>query len=201
MKGNYSYRALASPLLFELVYNVTKLIDIEPGESVFSRWTKNAPNADKTAPAISPYLGSGSDFIGFQQTIGIPCIEQQMVRNVNNPLFINTEIGTYPLYHTAYDTFKLVSEILDPQFNTTAVITLVITEISRQIADSVILPYNVNDYAKEMDKEMEKLKKIYMKDFPVSDLLKMEHALGNFTQAAKEFHNRLNKVDTNKYAF
>lgn len=198
LKGNYSYRAVASPLLFELLFNVTKSIEIAPGESVFNRWIKNAPNADNTAPNIKPHMGSGSDHAGFQQQIGLPCIEQNMVRNKDNVLFINTELTTYPLYHSGYDTFKLVSEFLDPTFETTALITLIISELSRQLSDSVFLPFNVNDYAVEMMKELDKLKVIYQADFPVSDLLIMEYAIGNFTQVAKDFHNRLDKIDRNK---
>ncbi len=50
LKGNYSYRALASPLLFNLVFNVTKSIQITHNETVFDRWLKNDPNSDFTAP-------------------------------------------------------------------------------------------------------------------------------------------------------
>ena len=35
----------------------------------------------------------------------------------NNSLFKDIEIGTYPLYHSSYETFHLVSEIMDPTFN------------------------------------------------------------------------------------
>lgn len=64
LKGNYSYRAVSSPLLFDLIFNVTKSIDIEPNESVYDRWLKNDPNSDGTAPNISPHMGAGSDFAG-----------------------------------------------------------------------------------------------------------------------------------------
>ena len=30
---------------------------------------------------ISPYLGSGSDHMSFLQRVGIPCVEQSIMRN------------------------------------------------------------------------------------------------------------------------
>jgi hypothetical protein len=39
--GNYSYEALASPLLFDLVLNITKYVQLGENESVYDRWLKN----------------------------------------------------------------------------------------------------------------------------------------------------------------
>ncbi len=196
LKGNYSYRAAASPLLHELIFNVTKSIEIEPNVSLYERWLENDINSDKTVPNLSPHMGSGSDHAAFQQKIGIPCIDQNMVRKKNDPLFIDTELTTYPLYHTGYDKFKLIDEFLDRSFKTTSLITLVISELIRNLATSTILPFNCNDYAKHLRIEFKKLKLIYEKDFPATDLLVLDYAISNFTRAASTFHSRLNSIDT-----
>ena len=50
MTGNYSYEAKASPLLYNMLYEVTKAIDVDINESVFDRWVKSDPEEDKTLP-------------------------------------------------------------------------------------------------------------------------------------------------------
>ena len=203
IKGNYSYRAIASPLLFQLILNVTKSVHIDENstETVFDRWLKNEPNSDRTQPLISPYMGSGSDFSSFQQKVGLPCIDQLFVRNAKDPLFRNTELTTYPLYHTKYDSFELVSQLLDKGFKKIGLMALIVGEMTRQLADSAILPFNCNDYAKQFKIEYKNLEKAFKVAFPaskLSEILMIDFAIKNFTRAASLFHNRLSCVDLKK---
>lgn len=64
LKGNFSYIAKSSPLLFDLIFQVTKSIDFNEKQTVYDRWFENDPNEDNTAPNISPHMGAGSDFSG-----------------------------------------------------------------------------------------------------------------------------------------
>ena len=50
--GNYSYLAAASPLLFDLVIDVTKSIKIDKNSArtVYDNWLQNCPNANVTGP-------------------------------------------------------------------------------------------------------------------------------------------------------
>lgn len=80
-KGNFSYLALSSPLLYDLIYDVTKAIKQTPDETIFDRWVRNDPNSTPKGPKISPYLGSGSDHMPFLQRLGIPCVDQIFVRD------------------------------------------------------------------------------------------------------------------------
>lgn len=136
--------------------------------------------------------------IAFQQKIGVPCIDQLMVRDKKNPLFINTELTTYPLYHTGFDTFKLVSSFMDSQFKALSTITLVIAELTRQLSDSLILPFNVNEYAKQLQIQLDTFRILYTKDFPVEDLQPLEMAISNFTKAASGFTKRIETLDISK---
>ena len=49
LQGNYSFEAAASPLLFDLVFNVTKMVKLtnSSNETVYDRWLKNNPNQMK----------------------------------------------------------------------------------------------------------------------------------------------------------
>jgi N-acetylated-alpha-linked acidic dipeptidase len=146
-------------------------------------------------------MGSGSDFSAFQQKIGIPCIDHLMVRNKRDPLFDNTEITTYPLYHTKFDTFRLVNEIMDKGFKKITLMTLIASELTRQLSDSTLLPFNTIDYAKQLSIEFKTLQQLYKKEMPDSNLTELNiinYAIGNFTFAANEFHKRLNTIDLEK---
>ena len=50
VQGNFSYVAKSTPLLFDLIYAVTKTVKLTDEETVYQRWLEYAPNADKTKP-------------------------------------------------------------------------------------------------------------------------------------------------------
>ena len=57
-------------------------------------------------------LGSGSDYAGFLQRLGIPAVDVRYTYNSNA-----WKISSYPLYHSVYETYHLVSTFVDPDFN------------------------------------------------------------------------------------
>ncbi len=52
LKGNYSLRALSSPLVYDLIYDVTKSIKMNANESIYDRWLKNDPDSYKNRPLL-----------------------------------------------------------------------------------------------------------------------------------------------------
>lgn len=56
-----------------------------------------------------PGVGSGSDFAPFLQQIGTSII--------NIGWSPHPSVGGYPVYHSVYETFELVDELLDPGFH------------------------------------------------------------------------------------
>ena len=50
IKGNYSLRALSSPLVYDLIYEVAKSIKMNSEESIFDRWLKNDPDTNSELP-------------------------------------------------------------------------------------------------------------------------------------------------------
>lgn len=57
-------------------------------------------------------LGSGSDFLGFDQLVGSS--------NFDATYWFNPEdhgnLGSYPLYHTSYEVFSMMKKFVDPDF-------------------------------------------------------------------------------------
>jgi len=48
--GNYSYKAVSSPLLFDVIFDIAKSLKFSSEETVFERWFKNDPNSDQVSP-------------------------------------------------------------------------------------------------------------------------------------------------------
>ena len=56
-------------------------------------------------------------------------------------------ISGYPCYHSVYETFYLVEQYYDPEFTYHLAAAQLVTELARDVADSLILPMDANDYA------------------------------------------------------
>ncbi len=57
-------------------------------------------------------LGSGSDFYAFDQLVGSSNFDAMYTFNPAD----HGNIGTYPLYHTSYETFSTMEKFVDPDF-------------------------------------------------------------------------------------
>ena len=57
-----------------------------------------------------PILGSGSDFEPFITKVGVTCVDLRYHYDES------LGISSYPLYHSVYETFHLVNDIMDPDF-------------------------------------------------------------------------------------
>ena len=79
--------------------------------------------------------------------------------------------------------------------------TIVASELARRMADSLILPFNINTYASELKKEME----YFLEDnesllnelnINLDYLIK---SINDFALEADSFHKRLSQADKTKY--
>ena len=64
---------------------------------------------------------------------------------------VATPVRSYPMYHSVYETFDLVANHYDPEFKYMLAVGQVMGEVMRQLADSVVLPMDVVDYAADVD--------------------------------------------------
>jgi hypothetical protein len=57
-------------------------------------------------------LGSGSDFVGFDQIVGSSNFDVTYTFNSLD----QGNLGSYPLYHTSYEVFSMMKKFIDPDF-------------------------------------------------------------------------------------
>jgi N-acetylated-alpha-linked acidic dipeptidase/glutamate carboxypeptidase II (folate hydrolase 1) len=58
-------------------------------------------------------LGSGSDFLAFDQLAGSSNFDTSYTFNPAD----QGNLGSYPLYHTSYEVFTMMKRFVDPEFD------------------------------------------------------------------------------------
>ncbi|XP_030056025.1 N-acetylated-alpha-linked acidic dipeptidase 2 isoform X2 [Microcaecilia unicolor] len=199
IEGNYTLRVDCTPLLYRLVYNLTKEISSPDedyvGKSLYDSWLDKDPSKEnKNFPRINK-LGSGSDFEAYFQRLGIASGRARYTKNAKTDKYSN-----YPVYHTVYETFELVERFYDPSFKKQHAVAQVRGGLVYELANSAIIPFNCQDYGEALKnyassiynlaKKHEAQLKIYDVSFD-----SLFSAVQNFTEAAADFHRRLAQLD------
>ncbi|KAA8593981.1 hypothetical protein FQN60_004815 [Etheostoma spectabile] len=199
MEGMYTLRVDCTPSLHTLVYDLTKQIaspeEGEEGVSLYDSWHKrdNWTN-DRDAPRINK-LGSGSDFEAYFIRLGIAAGRARYTKNK-----ITERYSSYPVYHSVYETFEIVEKFYDPSFKRLQAVAQVRAGLIFLLADSLLLPLDVNQYADSLGKYAQSITQLAqrhpeeMKMYDVS-FDSLFSAVENFTIAARDFHERLQTLN------
>jgi N-acetylated-alpha-linked acidic dipeptidase len=158
------FGASGVPSLKEFIREIAKTVPSPEGGTVYDAWRKTSQPKESNGraqessggPTRTPIaalrgdvpvgdLGSGSDYTVFLQHLGVP----------------STDIGSngeYGVYHSAFDNFAWFKRFGDPDF-------LYEQEMARiygleviRMADADVLPYDYEDYGKEISAYIEAAK-------------------------------------------
>lgn len=152
------FAASAVPSLKQFVRDVAKAVPSPKGGTVYEEWRKaDQPQpgslqsssesvADsRRAPAATVKddvrvgdLGSGSDFSAFQQHLGVPSSDI-------------SSTGPYGVYHSVFDNFAWFKKFGDPDFVYEQQMARVFGLEVLRMADADVLPYDYEEYGKEID--------------------------------------------------
>ncbi|XP_054829963.1 putative N-acetylated-alpha-linked acidic dipeptidase isoform X1 [Eublepharis macularius] len=197
VEGNYTLRVDCTPLMYSLVYNLTKEIPSPDegfeGRSLYESWLKKNPW--KNVPWINK-LGSGNDFEVFFQRLGIASGRARYTKNWKVDKF-----SSYPVYHSVYETYEIVKQFYDPTFKNHQAVAQVRGGLVFELADSLVLPFNCQDYAEALKSYARVIYNMTQKHptelaaYSVS-LEPLLSAVKNFSEAANDFHRRLQLLDT-----
>ncbi|XP_012887551.1 PREDICTED: N-acetylated-alpha-linked acidic dipeptidase 2 isoform X2 [Dipodomys ordii] len=199
IEGNYTIRIDCTPLLYQLVYKLTKEIsspdDGYESKSLYESWLEKDPSPEnKDLPRINK-LGSGSDFEAYFQRLGIASGRARYTKNRKTDKYSN-----YPMYHTIYETFELVENFYDPTFKKQLSVAQLRGALVYELADSTIIPFNIQDYANSLKTYAESifnLSKKHGEQLTANGVSfdPLFSAVRNFSEAASDFHRRLQQVD------
>ncbi|KFV68136.1 N-acetylated-alpha-linked acidic dipeptidase 2, partial [Dryobates pubescens] len=199
IEGNYTLRVDCTPLLYKLVYNLTKEI-VSPDEgyenkSLYESWLDKDPAAENNSYPRINKLGSGSDFEAYFQRLGIASGRVRYTKNRKADKFSN-----YPVYHTVYETFELVEKFYDPTFKKQLTIAQLRGKLVYELADSQVIPFDCRDYGEALKEYSNRIYKLAKKHEEQMELYNVSFdslfsAVVNFSKAAAEFHRRLEAVN------
>ncbi|XP_060586029.1 N-acetylated-alpha-linked acidic dipeptidase 2-like [Ruditapes philippinarum] len=195
--GNFSLNAEGTPQLYHSLLKATKKIpnpnsdEIAAGrKTIYDTWYNVSPDPKFGRPKIN-IPGSGSDYAPFRDRLGLPIIDLHFKYNKK------LKVSIYPMYHTAYETFYLVDKIMDRGFKYHTALSQLLSEMARDLADSLILPFNVSDYSAVMADLGQTLITKYgqqLNDHGLNTSL-LESAINNFTNAADDFQNSMKNAN------
>ena len=150
------FGASAVPCLKQFLRDVTKSVSSPKGGTVYEAWQKSAqlgegespqePGPADTRPPAAQVktdvpvgdLGSGSDYTVFLQHLGVPA----------------TDIGStgpYGVYHSTFDDFAWFKKFGDPDFLYEQQMARVYGLQALRMADVDVLPYDYEEYGKEVE--------------------------------------------------
>lgn len=128
----------------------------------------------RVRPRIRP-LDSRSVYSPFVSIAGVPAIEVTFVPGVTE----SDSLTAFPLIHTQYDNIGLVNTF-DKDFKTHAAATKILAEITRDLSDSVFLPFNLLDYCQLLKDLVDALQTHLAPDFAANGV-----SLGEFEFSKK----------------
>ncbi|KAI8357780.1 hypothetical protein BD560DRAFT_426345 [Blakeslea trispora] len=172
------FTAAASPSLSRLIYQITsEVTDPNTKKSVYDAWSTNTNTSADSNPPVGQ-LGSGSDFVGFLDHLGIASIN------------LGFE-GDYGVYHSNYDSFHWMEKFGDPNFLYHQTMVKVWGLLALRLADSTIIPLYPSDYYKELKKYSEGLTSLAAPhSFP-----QLDDALDKLARTTRRFERRRQRLE------
>jgi N-acetylated-alpha-linked acidic dipeptidase len=151
------FGASAVPSLKQFLRDITKIVPSAKGGTVYEAWQKSlqpdAPSTQSPTEAIGDSkrtpeaqiksdvpvgdLGSGSDYTAFLQHLGVPSTDI-------------SSSGPYGVYHSAFDNFAWFKKFADPDFMYEQQMARIFGLEAVRMADADVLPYDYEEYAKEI---------------------------------------------------
>ncbi len=148
MKGRFDPGGV--PSLAAFVADVAK--DVPEGAStVYERWqaselartpaARRPADAASFVPDLKP-LGSGADFVPFQDHLGVPTMAIE---------FIGDNGYGYGTYHTNYDSRAYVEKVADPGFAQGVLMAQVLGTMALRMGQADVLPFRFSHYGEKLN--------------------------------------------------
>uniref|UniRef100_A0A0N5BHI1 PA domain-containing protein n=1 Tax=Strongyloides papillosus TaxID=174720 RepID=A0A0N5BHI1_STREA len=193
INGNNTLLVKTVPLLYRSIVDAAKKVphpnpdDVKQGlNTLYDGWQHYNPkgplSGDKSIPEVKN-PGSGSDFQRFISYIGIPVLDLKM----QGAPFMN-----YMLYHSMYEVPWTTENLIDPTGKVFSSLGSLWLELSRNIADSLIIPYNIEDYAIKLDDFITQME-VVLKTYEINKAMgadKYSEKINNLRDAVKRFNGK-----------
>jgi N-acetylated-alpha-linked acidic dipeptidase len=160
------FGASSVPSLKQFLRDVTKTVPSPKGGTLYEAWhkanqpgggsgqepteaigdTRRIPAAQAMGDVPVGDLGSGSDYTVFLQHVGVPSTDV-------------SSTGSYGVYHSVFDNFSWFKKFGDPDFTYEQQMARVFGLEVIRMAEADVLPYDYEEYAKEITAYIDAAKK------------------------------------------
>jgi N-acetylated-alpha-linked acidic dipeptidase len=193
------FGASSVPSLKQFIRDVTKAVPSPKGGTVYEAWQKasqpEAPSTQSPTEAIGDSrrkpaaqtkddvpvgdLGSGSDYTAFLQHAGVPSADI-------------SSSGSYGVYHSVFDNFAWFKKFGDPDFAYEQQMARVFGLQMLRMADADVLPYDYEQYGKEVAVYLDAASRRAQDKFGASalDFSAADRAAHHFEVAGAKVHSR-----------
>ncbi|CAF1569306.1 unnamed protein product, partial [Adineta steineri] len=185
VRGNQFMLMRMSPLLYDFSIDISKQVKAPyTNETIYEQWIRhNNGEKDIGKKYFEMGLGASSDFDGFNQIAS----SSNLVVIYRNQS-INKNLDSSPLYHTQYETFRLVKEFIDPEFQTHQAIARVIGLAALTLTDIDLLPFNPERYHQALVDLFTLTKSVAPQSINFTSL---QNAIDQFKNVATQFNYRV----------
>ncbi|KAH9494444.1 Glutamate carboxypeptidase 2 [Bulinus truncatus] len=199
--GNDTLKVSSTPLMHNIIYEASKKVpnpnpeEIKQGrKTVYDTWLNVTSSQDTNHLPIINIPASGSDFAPILQRAGITALDMSYI--YDNKKY---NIAFYALYHTEYEKFEIVKSQFDKHFLFHAAVAQLSGEMVRRVTDSLILPFNVSNYAAGLEtlrKSLDKDHGTKLKE-KLDNYNMLETVIRNFTEDVANFESRFKSINRN----
>ncbi|KAK6033456.1 PA domain protein [Ostertagia ostertagi] len=184
--GGSSLDIKAVPLLYRAIVEAsqrTPYSDGSTGESLLDSWRNFRRRGPFLGDRAVPEIGlpaRGSDYQRFITFAGIPAADIKLEQRPGQ---------SYALYHTMYETPWTVENLIDPKFASLTSVGQLWVEIVHRLANSLVIPFNVLDYAQSLLVLFHKAE-VHLSNMELTKTIPwLPHKLGSLKEALRRFHS------------
>uniref|UniRef100_A0A8C6YPN2 Aminopeptidase NAALADL1 n=1 Tax=Nothoprocta perdicaria TaxID=30464 RepID=A0A8C6YPN2_NOTPE len=199
IEGNYTLRVDCTPLMYRLVYSLTKEIPSPDegfeGKSLYESWYKKNPSREYKEVPRSQKFSNKAEMSTSDLNNSSVCFRLFLFQDVE-------KYSSYPVYHSVYETYEIVEGFYDPTFKNHLTVAQVRGGLVFELANSVVLPFDCRDYAAAVSNyayviyNLSKNHEEELSKYSVSfDAL--FSAVKNFTEVSAHFHENMQQIDIN----
>jgi hypothetical protein len=197
VKGKDTLSVGSVPSLYRVLVEASKVVSNPNSDliernmtTVYDSWLYYKNQTLLKNDASIPFMAvpsGGSDHKTFLEYIGVPVVDMtyDMIVDPDN----------YPLYHTNYEIEWTVANLVDVNFTVSKAMVQMWGEVIRSLADSIIVPFSVNDYGSMMVQYIGDLAATLKNQGNISNIIdNFDYVMSNLTSAAEGFSNATSQI-------
>ena len=179
------------------IKNVPDPADTKNTDRSYYDYWKEKSSANSFFQSGEPHIrdiSSEGDHHAFAHVAGVPAINLRFVNGQHNmSSFDHSSTANFPTVNSQFDTFNLVSRILDPEFKYLETCARVLAQTVRQLSDSALLPHDFVGYADSMRNTMQGMRNLDLRKLNVS-LEALDRSVQRFGLAARNWTQFVNET-------